>query len=164
MGADVLNCSHDGIEGVSLAAWAVSEHEAHLQGAKSHFQPFIWHVPIITLSSHVVLGWRSPLSRGIEVVPIQVVCSSLAAFSLLALLYKGVAEHRGPGGVLSKDKRKGRKERRKEKETEDWRDSVLAEGLKKSDAGSVPCTLLLVRLGVALLCWAVASCPAVGWP
>lgn len=34
-----------------------------------------------------------------------------------------------------KDKRKGGKE----KETEEWRDAVLGEGLKKSDAGSTPC-------------------------
>lgn len=77
-------------------------------------------MPIIVLSRPVVLGWRSSLTRGIEAVPIQAVCSSVAAFSLLALLYKGVAEPcalctwRSAESVTAKIKER---ERRKKKQT-----------------------------------------------
>lgn len=93
-------------------------------------------MPVITFPSHVVLGWRFSLSRGIEVVPIRAICSGVAAFSLLFLLYRSVAEPLCECSECdSEDKRKGKKE----KEAVDWRDSVLGEGLKKSDAESTPC-------------------------
>lgn len=80
-------------------------------------------MPIITLSSHVALGWRSSQISGIDVVPIQVVCSSLAAFSLLALLYEGVAKPLCTWGsaqsVTAKIKeREGRKKKQRTEETQ----------------------------------------------
>lgn len=96
-------------------------------------------MPIITFLNHVVSGWRSSLSRGIEVVPIQTVCSSVPAFSQLALLYKTVAEPLVYLGECSECDSKDKRKEKKEKEAEDWRNSVLVEGLKKSDAESTPC-------------------------